>query len=224
MLNEVKHLNHLSMEMLHFVQHEESWRRRSRPWVALLFAFLVGVITIGCNKGTSNTGDKQAFASDPAIAALPEGAEVNDVTGQALLARQDKEPDQRVRITAILDALRNVATLELADSAQARDTVRVEKEWDGLFVRGTTIRHNGMVMLDSVSTVIKPPAKSKEPPHRWKSFNLRLVEPAEGGSVQFDLLLTTLKLRGIEVSEGRPSGRGLWQERLSIRRWEKGKN
>ncbi len=178
------------------------------------------LITIGCKRIESIQNQKTPRSGTAPASSLPTGALVIDVNGQAIAPR-NSEPDDRVRTAAILDALRNFSleSQNKSTSGVTSDTVIAIRNWDGIDILGVTIRHAGVVLLDSVVVSVVNFKNENPIKMRWKSINMTLVEPDSLKNLKFDDLIGSLNARGIEVKIGLPKGLGIWQETLSIRRW-----
>lgn len=186
---------------------------------ALWLAGISLIFIAGCKRIESIPKSSVAQSSAP-VAILPEGTVIVDIDGEAIPPR-DSAPDDRTRSAAILDALRKYTIASQKPSADTtpQDTIIAAMAWDGIDLLGITFRRSGVTLLDSVVLQITNFQNEKPTVYRWKTFNLKLVEPSDAESPNFDDLVGSLKARGIEVKEGRPSGRGLWRETLAIRRW-----
>lgn len=184
--------------------------------------FLLIFAVAGCKRIESITNQKLPASANVQASTLPDGAIAIDVDGQALSHHQS-EVDLRVRTAAILDGLRNFArdNSPTTDVAARGDTVIAMRNWDGIEILGITIQHNGIIHVDSVVVNVVNFQNDKPVSLRWKSQNMTLVEPDSTHDLNFEDLIGSLKARGIEVKRSRPIGRGLWQESLSIRHWEK---
>jgi len=178
------------------------------------------VLVSGCSRLESIPKAESAQTIRTAIAGIPDGVVAVDVLGRSLV-RDSAVDDPRIRTSAILDGLRNFA-LEMSGvnrPQNSNDTVIAKHEWDGLEIFGITIYRNGIVMVDSVSVSIHHLESENLKQYRWKSENMSLVEPGTETSLNFELLVESLKARGIEVKGGRQAASGIWQESLSIRQW-----
>lgn len=184
--------------------------------------FALIFIVAGCKRIESLTSQKAPASSNLQASTIPDGAIAIDVDGQALSHHQS-EVDLRVRTAAILDGLRNFArdNSPTTDLAARGDTVIAMRNWDGIEILGVTIQHNGIILVDSVVVNVVNFQNEKPISLRWKSQNMTLIEPDTTLTLNFEELIGSLKARGIEVKRSRPVGRGLWQESLSIRHWEK---
>ena len=192
-----------------------------RGWSLIAGVLLIGAF-IGCRQIDQTPRQTQLFASASPETTPPAGAVIADIVGQAVCI-DSASPDDRLRAAAILDALRKLALGKRSEqlTSASDDTIIASAEWDGIRVLGVTIRHGGVVLLDSVVVTIVNFQNDKIKVHRWKSFNMELAEPSDAESPQLTELIGALKAREIETTGGRPVARGLWQESLSVRRWKR---
>lgn len=169
----------------------------------ILISF-TAMLLAGCTSESERPGDRNAYASDPAFAGTNNSPEIETAVGQAISGVANLAPE-RIRVAAIIDGLRIIAGRRaispqvcwLIGTLQITNSNRIEK---------------GMVVFDS--TVVEAGG------HRWASVNLRLVEPKTGSDPQLQSLLQALKSNNIEVSDGHDSGRGLWLETVTLRKWK----
>jgi len=181
-----------------------------------------GLMLAGCRQIEQAPRQTQLFATAAPESALPQGAVIADIVGQAV-CEDSASPTDRLRAAAILDALRKLALGNRGDqlTIAADDTIIASAEWDGIRVLGVTIRHGGVVLLDSVVVAVMNFQNDKPVAQRWKSFNMKLIEPPTESEARLAELIGALKAREIEATGGRPVAQGLWQESLSVRRWKK---
>ncbi len=181
---------------------------------------LVTMLLVGCSRISPGEKQAQVYSSGASAAPAPVGAELTDVTGQAMV-HDSSLPDDRAKVAALLDALRKLALGDRAESLESAqdDTIIAIHNWEGVKVLGVTIRRGGVVLLDSVALDLLIITDEKATSHRWKSNNMQLILPASSADAGLQELTDALKARGIDPVGGRPAGHGLWEEKLAVRRW-----
>jgi len=193
--------------------------RSSLSVIALAAA---AILLAGCgDKGDGRDG-RSIFSGISQAGASPEGAIIKDAVGRALIDDSGK-PNDRIRAAAILDALRNLALqLQLEEGSRpATDTIIAFRNWGAAEALGVTIRRNGVTLLDSVALTVFEIRGEKQSWRRWKSFNMKLIEPGGDADARLGELIEALNVRGVQAAGGKPAERGVWQETLQLRKWEK---
>jgi len=190
--------------------------------IVLSAVVLLSALLGGCREVEQVPRQSQLFASASPESAPPAGAVIADIVGQAV-CEDSSSPTDQLRAAAILDGLRKLALGKRSDQLNTTldDTIIATAEWDGIQVLGVTIRHGGVVLLDSVVVQIINFAGDRPTSRRWKSFNMKLIEPSAGQDVKLSELIGALKAREIEATGGKAIAQGLWQESLAVRRWKR---
>jgi hypothetical protein len=179
------------------------------------------VLCVGCHKISPNSGQGKLNAVAAQVELEPPNSTVVDITGEALLPKDSPVADERCRTAAIIDGLRKFASLgSKADTAvnqNPSDTIIAIRDWEGMMIRGVTIRQNGIILMDSVVVAVM---QSIDPPRflHWKTFNFQLVTPPPEQDAELDKLSEALKARGIETAGGRQISPNYWEEKLNVRR------
>ncbi len=188
--------------------------------VGFLFLAALSLAISGCSRGDGETWARLFARPGMHQQDSPEGLTV-ELVGEALLPGEASGPDDRCRVTALMDALRRLAAEERFgsdSSSDPPDTLICEREWEGLRLRSMTIRKNGMVLSDTVELTLdtKKPAPETL---RWRAVNFRLIEPVEMDDPCLQRLTDALVRRGFIPQHGQRLGRSIWREALSVRRW-----
>ncbi len=181
--------------------------------------FALVLVNTGCDRSDSRTYDEE-MARTGRIQEYPR-ATIIDLVGEALISVEDNRVDDRTRVAALLDALRELAMRDssLTHPNHTPDTLECTGEWDGLKLAARTIRSHGMVIRDVVRVTLEP-EDDLRPALVWYMLNMKLISPGESNDTYISILKEAMLERGFSFEGNHRLGRNIWCEKVCYRRWE----
>ncbi len=145
------------------------------------------------------------------------------LVGEAFICSNEAVIDEGTRVAALLDALRKLAlkNLETINPGMrlSDTTLTCKDEWDGLKVRAETMRRRGVVISDYVEVTLLTVGGT--PRYRkWRSENMKLIEPESGHNPGLKILEEAMTTRGFEIEGNHRLGQDTWCEVVSYKCWK----
>ena len=193
---------------------------------AALFILLLTLLPLlsGCRKSGSETYDKM-MARTGTIQEMPP-VTVIKLVGEAFIGGDETAVGEATRVAALLDALRKLALKDLevvSPNLVMSDTTLVYRgEWDGLKLRAETTRRRGVVISDNVEVTL-PTDNGARRYFKWRTENMKLVEPAPGDDTRLNLLKEAMRVRGFDMEGNHRLGQDTWCELVSYKCWASNK-
>ncbi|MDP8237645.1 MAG: hypothetical protein P9X24_01020 [Candidatus Hatepunaea meridiana] len=178
---------------------------------------LLFIVHTGCKDGNGKS-HSEFKSRAKSILESPE-IEMKEVVGESLITGKDEKVNNRIRIAALIDGLRNLTIGERSityTTGQVPDTLIYTANWSGLLISVRTIRLNGVLLSDAVRVTYTDVDDPRLAPS-WCIQNLKLVHPIEGKDTQFAILKNALIERGFSFTNNYQIGENVWREELNYK-------